>query len=131
VVKSVNSICKGILIAAVALASISLWAESKGALELQHPTAVAGKTLATGNYVVRWEGKGDQVELKIYQGKNVVASLPARVIQLSSRAEYNSAVVNQSSSGNPSLAEIRFGGKKYALQISNEGSGSGSTGAAR
>ena len=63
--------------------------------------------------------------------ERMVASLPARVIQLSSRAEYNSAVVNQSSSGNPSLTEIRFGGKKYALQISNEGSGSGSAGAAR
>jgi len=130
-VKSVSSICKGVLVAAVVVASISLWAESKGALELQHPTVVAGKTLATGNYVVRWEGKGDQVELKIYQGKNVVASLPARVIQLSSPATDNSAVINQSSSGTPSLSEIRFGGKKYALQISNEGSGSGSAGAAR
>jgi hypothetical protein len=130
-VKSVSSICKGILIAAVVLASMSLWAESKGALQLQHPTAVAGKTLATGNYVVRWDGKGDQVELKIYQGKNVVASLPARVIQLSSPAGYNSAVTNQSSSGTPTLAEIRFGGKKFALQISNEGGGSSSAGAAR
>ena len=129
--KFVSSICKGILVAAVALASMSLWAESKGALELQHPTAVAGKTLATGNYVVRWEGKGDQVELKIYKGKNVVASLPARVIQLSSPAGNNSAVINQSSDGTPSLTEIRFGGKKFALQISNEGGGSGSAGAAR
>jgi hypothetical protein len=130
-VKSVSSICKGILAAAVVLASMSLWAESKGALELQHPTAVAGKTLATGNYVVRWEGTGDQVELKIYSGKNVVASLPARVIQLSSPAGNNSAVINQSSSGTPSLAEIRFGGKKFALRLNNEGSGSGSAGASR
>jgi len=130
-VKFVSSVCKGILLVAVVVASISLWAESKGALELQHPTAVAGKTLATGNYVVRWEGKGDQVDLKIYQGKNVVASLPARVIQLSSPAGYNSAVINQSNDGTASLAEIRFGGKKYALQISNEGGGSGSAGASR
>jgi hypothetical protein len=129
-VKSVGSICKGILAAALVLASMSLWAESKGALELQHPTAVAGKTLATGNYVVRWEGTGDQVELKIYSGKNVVASLPARVIQLSSPAGNNSAVIDQST-GTPSLAEIRFGGKKFALRLNNEGSGSGSAGAAR
>ena len=128
--KFVSSVCKGILVAAVVVSSISLWAESKGALELQHPTAVAGKTLATGNYVVRWEGKGDQVDLKIYQGKNVVASLPARVIQLSSPAGYNSAVINQSSDGTSSLAEIRFGGKKFALQINN-GGGSGSAGASR
>jgi hypothetical protein len=110
---------------------MNLWAESKGALELQHPTAVAGKTLATGNYVVRWEGKGDQVELKIYQGKNVVASLPARVIQLSSPSGYDSAVINQGSNGTPSLSEIRFGGKKFALRVDNEGGGSGSAGAAR
>ena len=129
--KSVGSICKGILAVAVVLASMSVWAESRGALELQHPTAVAGKTLATGNYVVRWDGNGDQVELKIYRGKNLVASLPARVIQRTSPADHNSAVINQDSSGTPSLAEIRFGGKKYALQISGEGSGSGSAGSAR
>src|SRR5262249_40055908 len=109
----------------------SAWAESKGPLELQHPTAVGDKTLASGKYVVRWEGTGDQVQLKIYKGKNVVASVPARVIQLDSRAGNDSAVVSQGGNGALSLSEIRFGGKKFALRINGESAGSGSSGASR
>lgn len=129
--KSVTSICKSILVTAVFLLALSAWAENKGSLQLQHPTNVAGKTLATGDYVVRWEGKGDQVELKIYKGKNVVASIPARVIQLSSPADYNSAVVSTGGDGSASLSEIRFSGKKMALQVGAEGGSAGSAGAAR
>lgn len=129
--KSVNRICKGILVSAMVLLAIGAWAESKGQLGLQHPTNIAGKTLPTGDYTVRWEGNGDQVDLKIYKGKNVVASVPARVIQLSSPAGYNSAVVNSDGSGTPTLSEIRFGGKKYALQIGGEGASSSSAGASR
>jgi hypothetical protein len=130
-VKSVSSISKGVLVAVAVLVSTSVWAESKGPLELQHPTAVGDKTLASGTYVVRWEGTGDQVELKIYKGKNVVASVPAHVIQLDSRAGYDSALVNKDSSGALSLSEIRFSHKKFALRINGEGAGSGSAGAAR
>jgi len=131
VVNSVSSICKGVLVAVAVLVSTSVWAESKGPLELQHPTAVGDKTLASGNYVVRWEGTGDQIQVKIYRGKNVVASVPARVIQLDSRPGYDSAVVNQGSNGALSLSEIRFGGKKFALRINGEGASSGASGASR
>lgn len=129
--KFVSSISKGILVSAVVLLAVGAWAANKGSLDLQHPTNVAGKTLSTGHYTVQWEGTGDQVELKVYKGKNVVASFPARVIQLSSPPENNSAVVNRDSDGTTSLSQIRFGGKKLALQINGEGGGSGSAGGAK
>ena len=129
--KSVSSISKGVLVAVAVLVSTSVWAESKGPLELQHPTAVGNKTLASGNYVVRWEGTADQVELKVYKGKSEVASVPAHVIQLDSRAGYDSALVNKDSNGALSLSEIRFSGKKFALRINGEGASSGSSGASR
>ena len=129
--KSVSRILKGVLVAIAVLVSTSVWAESKGGLQLQHPTAVGDKTLASGNYVVRWEGTGNQVELKIYQGKNVVASVPARVIQLNSKSDNDSAVVNKDNNGAHSLSEIRFGGKKFALRINGEGASSSSSGASR
>lgn len=128
--KTANGICKGVLVAAVLLFAVGSWAESKGGLELQHPASVGDKTLATGDYTVRWEGSGDQVQLKIYKGKNVVASVPARVIQLSSPEPYDSAVVSQGDNGG-TLSEIRFGGKKFALQINSAGAGSSSSGASR
>ena len=128
--KSVSRTCKGVFVSALVLLAVSAWAENKGSLGLQHPTNVAGKTLATGNYTIRWEGTGDQVKLKIYMGKNQVAEVPAHLIQLASAAPRNSAVVDQAS-GTPSLAEIRFSGKKWALQIAGGGSGSGSSGASK
>jgi len=130
-VKTASSICKGVVVAAVVLLAVGSWAESKGALQLQHSASVGDKTLAMGNYTVRWEGTGDQVELKIYKGKELVASVPARVIQLSSPAPYSSAVVNEGGNGGMLLSEIRFGGKKFALQINSAGGGSGSSGASR
>ena len=121
--KSVNTVCKGLLVSALVLMAVSAGAESKGSLGLQHPTNVGGKTLATGNYTVRWEGTGDQIQLKIYRGKTEMASLPAHLVQLSATPEYDSAVINNDASGTPSLSQIRFGGKKFALQISGEGGG--------
>ena len=129
--KSVSRICKSVFASALVLLAVGAWAGSKGSLGLQHPTNVGGKTLATGDYTVRWEGTGDQVQVKIYKGKTEMASLPARVIQLSSAPGSDSAVVKNDGSAIPSLSEIRFGGKKYALHISGEGGGASSSGASK
>ena len=122
---------KGTLLAAVVLLAGSALAASKGSLELQHPTNVAGKQLNAGTYTVQWEGTGDQVELKLYQGKNVVASTSARVVKEGRPAARASAVVVANGDGTSSLSEIRFRGKDFALQLSNEGGGSGASGATR
>jgi hypothetical protein len=124
---------KGFLLTALVLvAGVAFAAGNKGSLDLQHPTNVAGKQLASGSYSLRWDGTGDQVDLKIYQGKNVVASVPAKVVKVDHRASNNSAVLNSNSDGSYSLAQIRFGGKDYALDIVNDGSsGSSAAGASR
>jgi hypothetical protein len=120
---------KGTLLVAVVLIAVNTFAASnKGSLELQHPASVAGKQLATGNYTIRWDGTGDQVELKIYRGKDVVASTPARLVQVEHPNNNNSAVVNSNPDGTFSLSQIRFGGKHYALEIT--GAGEGAAGAA-
>src|ERR1700730_2497904 len=114
------------------LAAGSALAASKGSLELQHPTSVAGKQLAKGNYTVRWEGTGDPVDLKIYQGKNVVASTPARLVKVEHPIGSDSAVVSPDANGGLSLSEIRFGGKSYALKVMGDaGGGAAGAGASR
>ena len=122
---------KGTLIAAVVLLAGSAFAADKGPLDLQHPTNVAGKQLKTGSYTVRWEGTGDQVDLKIYQGKNVVASTPARVVKIEHKSVNNSTVTQTNPDGSSTLSQIRFGGKDFALELSNDASGAGSASAAR
>jgi hypothetical protein len=126
-----GSSLKGIFFAALVLVAGSAFAASKGSLALQHPTNVAGKQLAGGEYTVRWDGTGDQVDLKIYQGRKVVASTPARLVKVEHPPTNNSAVVNVSPDGSSSLAEIRFAGKNYALQVATDAAGSSAAGASR
>ena len=110
----------------------SSWAASKGSLELSQPTDVGGQQLGSGKYTVRWEGSGDEVELKIYNGSRVVASTPARRVKVQSRMPADSAVVSHNDNGSVSLTEIRLGGKDFALHI-GEGNagGAASAGAAK
>jgi hypothetical protein len=127
-----GSSLKGIFLGVVVLAAGSALAASKGSLELQHPTTVAGKQLAMGSYTVQWEGSGDQVNLKIYQGKSVVASTPARILKVDHPIGSDSAVVTANDDKTFSLSEIRFGGKKFALEIVNDtGGAAASAGASR
>lgn len=127
-----GSSLKGVFLGVLVLAAGSALASSKGSLELQHPTSVAGKQLAKGNYTVRWDGTGDQVDLQIYQGKNLVATTPARVLKVERPIASDSAVVNANADGGFSLSEIRFGRKSYALRIVNDaGSAAAGAGASR
>ncbi len=122
---------KGTLLAGVILLAGSALAASKGPLELQHPTSVGGKQLASGSYTVQWEGTGDQVQLKVYQGKKEVASTSARMVTLEKPLQSDATLVHQNDDGTMSLARINFGGKKFALEIGGDGGGSGAAGAGR
>lgn len=117
----------------VVMAGGSAWAaESKGSLELQHRTSVGGKQLASGKYTVRWEGTGDQVEVKIYNGNKLVATTPGHVVKVASRQPSDTALVSTNQDGSVSLSEIRFGGKDYALQVSDAAeAGAGAAGASK
>ena len=122
---------KGMFLAGVVLTAGLALASSKGSLELQHPTNVGGKQLATGKYTVQWEGTGDQVELKILQGKKEVATAPARMVKVERPMRNNAAITTTNSDGSSSLSQIVFGGKDYALELSGEGGAAGAAGAGR
>ena len=120
-----------VFFAALVFVAGTAWAANKGSLDLLHPTSVAGTTLASGSYTVQWEGNGDQVEVKIYQGKKQVATTSGHIVELGSPARYSSAIVSTDANGGASLSEIRFAGKKMAIDISGEGGSAGAAGSAR
>ena len=104
---------KGLLLGLALLLATSAFAANKGSLQVS-------KSLAAGEYTVKWEGNGPNVELNILQGKKMVATIPARLIDLDRSAVGNTAVVKRNGDGSRSLAEIRFAGKKYALALGDE-----------
>jgi hypothetical protein len=116
----VSKISKGLLLGLALLLATSAFAANKGSLLVSDAFSISGKQLAPGDYTVKWEGTGPNVELSILQGKTVVATTPARLVDLSSSASQNTAVVRKNGDGSRSLTEIRFSGKKFALAIGEE-----------
>ncbi len=116
-----------VMASALLLAS-SAFAASKGHVELQNSTLVSGTQLKAGDYRLEWEGTGPDVEVSIMQGKKVLAKVPAKIVELKTRALNDSAVVTNNSDGTASLESVQFAGKGYALQLggSSEGAQAGS-----
>jgi len=99
----------------------SAFAASKATLTLNHETTVNGTKLKAGDYKLQWDGSGPDVEVSIVQGKNVVAKVPAKVVDLNSNAANDAAVIKNNSDGSSTLAGVRFAGKKYALELGEAG----------
>ncbi|HXZ42602.1 MAG TPA: hypothetical protein VEG68_17820 [Terriglobales bacterium] len=118
--KFVN-VSKGLLLGLTLLLATSLFAaNNKGSLQTMSDLTVSGKTLPAGEYSLKWEGSGSNVQLNILKGNKVVATTPARLVDLSQTSNSDAAVIKSNGDGSKSLAEVRFGGKKYALQIGEE-----------
>jgi hypothetical protein len=118
------SISKGLLLSLAVLLATTAFASNKGSMQISTSVVVNGKQLAPGDYSVKWEGNGPDVQVSIMKGKNVVAQAPAHVVTLNSSTADDAAVVQKNNDGSSSLAQIRFGGKKYALTL-DEGSTAG------
>ena len=115
-----SNMLKGLVLGLAVLMTTVAFAANKGSLQVSDTVTVSGKQLKPGDYKVSWEGTGQNVELKITQGKEVVATVPAHMVDLSRASNDNAAVVNNNSDGTRSLSEIRFSGKKFALAIGGE-----------
>ena len=111
-----NQLLKTVVLGLAVLLASSAFAISKGSLHVQEPLAVNGQQLAPGDYQLRWEGTGSNVEVSFLQGGKEVVKASARVITLDRPYNSDSTVVDHSG-GQASVSEVRFGGKKYALAI--------------
>ena len=117
---SVSKISKGLLLGLALLLATSGFAANKGSLQVLDPVTVNGKLLAAGDYTVKWDGAGPNVELNILRGKNVVATVPAHMVDLEQSPSRDSVVTTVNAEGRKAVNELRFSGKKYALAINAE-----------
>jgi hypothetical protein len=124
-----QSISKSLLLGlALLLASSAFAASNKGSVQFIDPVTVSGKQVPAGDYSVKWDGNGPNVEVNILKGNKVVATTPARLIDLNQKQDNDAAVVKSNEDGSRSLTEIHFGGKKYALAIGQESANLDSSG---
>lgn len=101
--------------------SLSLAAFAKdrneGKFTLWDSASVGSAQLAPGDYKATWEGTGPEVQVKILQGKNVVATGPARLVDNPSRQD---AVTVNGSSGARTVGEIDFAGARKGLVFGSQ-----------
>ena len=113
-----------IILATLALAlATSAFAASdshKSNFEIGNATQVNGTTLPAGEYTAQWEGSGPTVQVNILQGKKVVATVPAQVVTLDSKASDTHAEVFNGTNGERELKALQFEGKKFSLQLGTE-----------
>ncbi len=77
-----SKISTGLLLGMTLLLTTGASAATKGSLKLEEAVSVNGMQLAKGEYKVTWEGTGPNVELSIIRSKKIVATVPARLVDL-------------------------------------------------
>lgn len=98
----------------------SAFAANKGNFQISGPVQVNGTEIPAGDYVAKWDGTGPDVKVDITRNGKVLATVPAKVVDLNSKAPEDAAEVNNKSNGSRELTGLRFSGKKIALEISNQ-----------
>jgi hypothetical protein len=111
------TVSKSLVMGLALLLASSAFAGSKADLHLNNPTSINGTKLKPGDYKLVWDGAGPDVEVSIMQGKTVLAKAPAKLVDLSSPAANNAAVVKHNDDGTNALAGVRFEGKKFAIEL--------------
>jgi len=124
-------ISKGLLLGLTLLLATSVFAANKGSFKLSDPVTINGTALAAGQYTATWEGTGPNVEVSIMHGKNVVATVPARMVDLNRAPEQDTTLIVVKDNGQRALNEIRFSGKKQALALGTESAKADSSGATK
>ena len=125
----VSKISSGLLLGLMLLLATSASAatnssKNKGSMNIEAPVTVNGTRLPVGNYQLTWQGTGADVELNILQSHKVVATVPAKLIDLPRLARGDRYGTRKLEDGSTSLTEIGFYGKNYELVI---GQGSAAT----
>jgi hypothetical protein len=124
-----TTFAKSLVLGLAVLLASSAFAATKGSLHLQSAATINGTQLKPGDYKLEWDGSGPNVEVSIRKGKNVVTKTQAKVVDLSSPALNDAAVVQKNDDGTSSITSVRFEGKKVALDLhsSNDGMQAGSS----
>jgi len=117
---NIAKVSKSVVLGLAVLLASSAFASSKGSLQLTDNTTIGGTQLKAGEYQVKWDGTGTNVQVSVLKGSKVLATVPAHVIDLSDKPSNDAAVVKKNSDGTSSLAEIHFSGKKQALAIGDD-----------
>ena len=111
------------------ITTAGLFADSKskdsGNLNLANSVQVGSTQVAPGDYKVEWNGTGDNVQVSILKGKNVVATTEGKLVELPKKADNNSVTTKALDNNARALMEIQFDNRTESLVFNQSGTASG------
>ena len=84
-----NPLAKTVVLGLAVLLASSAFAgntNNKGTVQVGESFQVNGQQLAAGEYELRWDGAGPNVEVSFIRGKKEVAKIPATLVTLDKAA---------------------------------------------
>jgi hypothetical protein len=98
--------------------SLSAFAKDKNETKVTFTNAVqVGSTqLQPGDYKLQWDGNGPDVQVKVVKGKNVVATVPATLVE-NKVSLGNDSVTTGSNDNSKTLDEVDFNGGRQSLKF--------------
>ena len=99
----------------LALTTTAFAASGAATVKLFGAAQVNGKSLAAGEYKVKWETNSPDAAVTFLQGKKAMATTHAKLVNRDQAAPDNAVVTRANSDGSATIVEIRFAGKKSVL----------------
>lgn len=121
----IAQIFKGALLGVALLMAITAFASNKGSISIAENVMIGNQTLSAGDYSVRWDGSGPNIQLSIMKGSKVVATTPARLVDSNHPFNNDAAITEMNSDGSKSLAGLELAGKKFTIAIGQEAASDG------
>jgi hypothetical protein len=111
-----NSVAKALVLGLAVFVATGAFATNKGSFRAEEKVEINGQQLPAGEYQVRWEGSGPNVELSFIKNNKEIAKATAKVVPLTQTPSFDSAVVNHAN-GKAVVSEIQFAGKRAAFTL--------------
>jgi hypothetical protein len=105
----------GLALAVCLAAGTSAFAKNSHQVELQQSLAVNGTPLAAGEYTVSWEGQGASATVSFAKGNKVVATAPAKLVDVGQKFDRNRVDYEEDGKGAAKLTKIRLAGTSQSL----------------
>jgi uncharacterized protein affecting Mg2+/Co2+ transport len=120
-IKTTQSL-KGLALALTVLLALAAFASSpnKGSISFADNVTIGNQTVKAGDYQVKWDGTGPDVQLNIVKGNKVVASAPAHLVDRSEAFSNDAAITTANGNGTKSLTALELSGKKFTIQIAQD-----------
>jgi len=107
-----------VLALALVVVGTEAFAKAAETLDIPFSASLSGTKVDAGRYRIDWKANSPEATVTLTKGKNVVATVEAKVVERDIKARRTAVVYKTKADGSEMISEIRFQGSSQALVFS-------------